>query len=87
MDFMIGLSLSADWKDNNYNLILVIVGQLTKIVYYKLVKVTIVALELAEVILDDVVWYHGLPDSIVTNKSLLFTSKFWLLLCYFFGIK
>ena len=45
-------------------------------VYYKSVKVTINAQELAEVILDIVVWHHGLPDLIVTNKSLVLTSKF-----------
>ena len=56
-------------------------------VHYKLVKVTIDAPRLAEVIFNIVVWHHGMPDSIVSNRSLLFTSKFWLLLCYFLGIK
>ena len=56
-------------------------------VYYKPVQVTINALGLVEVILDVVVWQHGLLDSIMTDKSLLFISKFWSLLCYFFGIK
>ena len=56
-------------------------------VHYKLVKVTIGAPGLAEVIKDIVVWYHGLPNSVVTNRGLLFTSKFGSLLCYFFGVK
>ena len=56
-------------------------------VYYKLVKVIIDTLRLAKVILDVVVWHNGLLNSIMSNKSLLFPSKFWLLLCYFFGIK
>ena len=56
-------------------------------VHYKPIKVTIDAPELAEVILDVVVWHYGLADSIVTNRSLFFTSKFWSSLCYFFGIK
>ena len=56
-------------------------------VHYELVKVTIDALGLAEVIPDVVVWHHGLPDSIVTDKDSLFTSKFWLSLCYFLNIK
>ena len=47
--------------------------------YYKPVKVTIITTRLAEVILDMVVWYHGLPDLIVLDKSLLFTLKFWSL--------
>ena len=56
-------------------------------VYYKPVKVTIDAPGLAEVIFDMVVWHHRLPNSIVTDRGLLFTSKFWSLLCYFLGIK
>ena len=84
---MTGLPLSADWKGNNYNSILITVDQLTKMVHYKSIKVTINAPELAEVIIDVVVRHHGLPDSIVTNKSSLFTSKFWSSLCYFLGIK
>ena len=56
-------------------------------VYYKLVKVSINAPDLAKVIIDMVMRYHSLPDSIVTDWGSLFTSKFWLLLCYFLGIK
>ena len=56
-------------------------------VYYKLVKVTINALGLAEVIIDVVVRHYELPDLIVTDQWLLLTSKFWSLLCYFLGIK
>ena len=55
MDFVSGLPLSADWKGDNYNSILVIVNRLTKMMYYEPVKVTIDALELAEVIIDVVV--------------------------------
>ena len=87
MDFVIGLPLSSDWKNNNYNLILVIVDQLTKMVYYEPVKVSIDALGLAEVIIDVVIWHHGLLNSIVTDRGSFFTSKFWSLLCYFLGVK
>ena len=31
--------------------------------------------------------YHGFPNSIVTNRGFFFTSKLWLLLYYFLGIK
>ena len=55
MDFVTDLPLSTDWKGDNYNSILVIVNYLTKIVHYKLVKVTINALRLAEVIIDMIV--------------------------------
>ena len=56
-------------------------------VHYKPVKITLNASKLAEVIIDMVVRHHGLPDSTVTDWGSLFTLKFWLLLCYFLGIK
>ena len=72
MDFVTSLPLSADWKGDSYDSILVIVNRLTKMVYYKPVKVTIDAPGLAKVIIDVVVRHHGLPDSIVTDRGLLF---------------
>ena len=67
MDFVTGLPISTDWKGTNYNLILVIVDRLTKMVYYEPVQITIHAPGLAEVILDFVARHHGLPDSIVSD--------------------
>ena len=87
IDFVTGLPILTDWKGDSYDSILVIVDWLTKMVHYEPVKVTIDAPGLAEVIIDVVVRHHGLPDSIVTNRGLLFTLKFWSLLCYFLGIK
>ena len=87
MDFVTNLPILTDWKGDSYDLILVIVNRLMKMVHYKLVIITIDALSLAEVIINLVVRYHELPDSIVTDRGSLFTSKFWSLLCYFLGIK
>ena len=87
MDFVTGLPVSIDWKGDSYDSILVIVNRLTKMVHYKPIKITLNAPGLAEVIMDVVVCQHGLPDSIVTDRGSLFTSKFWLSLCYFVGIK
>ena len=76
MNFVTGLLVSTDWKGKSYDFILVIVNRLTKMVHYKPVKVTIDAPGLAEVIFDVVVWHHSLLNSIVSDKGLLFTSKF-----------
>ncbi len=76
MDFVTGLSISADWKDDSYDLILVIVDRLTKMVHYVPIKVTIDTLGLAEVIIDVVVRHYKVPKSIVTDWGSLFTSKF-----------
>lgn len=52
---MTGLPVSINCKGETYHSILVIVNRLTKIVYYKPVKVTIDASGLAKVILKVVV--------------------------------
>ncbi len=87
MDFVTRLPVSTNWKGDTYDLILVIISRLTKMVHYESVKVTIDTSGLAEVILDMVVRYHGLPNSIMSDWGLVFISKFWSLLCYFLRIK
>ncbi len=67
MDFITGFPISANWKGDSYNSILVIVDQLTKMVHYEPVKVTINALGLAKVIINMVVRHHGVPESIVKD--------------------
>ena len=67
MDFMTELPVSTDWKDKSYDLILVIVDRLTKMVYYKPTKIRIDAPGLAEVIIDIVERHYGLFNSIIID--------------------
>ena len=60
------LSILAEWKSDSYDSVLVMVDQFTKIVYYKPVKVAM-APGLAIVIIDVVIYYHGVPKSIVMD--------------------
>ena len=71
IDFVTRLPILANWKGDSYDSILVIVDRLTKMVYYKPVKVTINALGLAKVILNVIIWHHGISNSIVTDRSSL----------------
>ena len=87
IDFVIGLPISADWKDDSYDSILVIVNRLTKMIYYVLVKVTINIPGLAKVIINVIMRHHKVSELIVIDWGLFFTSKFWSSLCYFLGIK
>ena len=87
MDFVTGLSLSANWKGNSYDSILIIDNHLIKIVHYIPVQVTINILGLVEVIIDMIIRYYGLLDSIISDCKAIFMFKFWSLLCYFLGIK
>lgn len=84
---MTGLPLSATWKGDSYNLILVIIDHLTKIMYYKSSKITINASRLTKIIIDMIMQYYGLMDSIISDCGAIFTSKFWSLLYYFLSIK
>ena len=87
MNFVTGFLILANWKGDTYDSILVIVDQLTKIVHYKPVKVTISRTGQVKVIINMVVHDYKVPKSIIRNSSLLFTSKFWFSLCYFLEIK
>ncbi len=67
IDFVIGLLISANWKGDSYNLILIIVDRLTKIVHYEPIKVTIDAPGLVKVIIIVAIHYYGVPESIVMD--------------------
>ena len=87
MDFVTGSPISTNWKGDSYDSILVVVDRLTKRVHYELVQTTIDAPRIAEIIINFIVWHHGLSNLIVSNRGSVFTSKFWSSLCYFLGIK
>lgn len=76
MDFITGLPVSTNKKSKIYNSMLVIVDRLIKIVYYNFAKVTINAAGLAKVIINVIVQYHSLSNSIIHNKGSVFISKF-----------
>lgn len=56
-----------DDKEDNFNLILVIIDRLTKMIYNKPVKIIIYVASIAKVIIDVAVRHHGLFDLIITN--------------------
>ena len=87
MDFVTGILLLIDCKDDSYDVILIMVNQLIKMVYYKVLRTTIDTMGLTEVSINIIMRYHGLSELINSDQSSLFTSKFWSLLCYFLSIK
>lgn len=76
MNFVISLPILINWKSKTYNSILIIVDCLTKIIYYKLVKIIINAPSLAKIMIYIIIYHHNFLDSIVNNQKLVFTSKF-----------
>ena len=67
MDFVIGFLISANWEGDSYNLILIIVDRLMKMVYYEPIKITIDVSSLIEVIINVVVYYYKVLKSIITD--------------------
>lgn len=55
INFVTSFSFSINLKGEIYNLILVIVDQLIKMIYYKLINIIINAPRLAKVILDIII--------------------------------
>lgn len=80
---MTDLLIPINWKKDSYNSIFVIVARLTKVIYYKPVQIIIDITNLAEVMFNVIIQYHGLPDFIVNNKESFFTFNFRSSLYYF----
>ena len=78
MDFIVKLPLSKNTITNiKYDSILVVVDRLTKYAHFIPWKGKGNAEDLAKVILKEIIANHGIPQSIISDRDKLFTSKFW----------
>lgn len=73
MDFVFGLPPDKLQRTG----IVVFVDRLSKMVHMAPVHATVTAEETAAIFLDVVFRHHGLPDSIVSDRDVRFTSAFW----------
>nr|GFC37429.1 hypothetical protein [Tanacetum cinerariifolium] len=73
MDFVTKLPKSSQGHDTVW----VIVDRLTKSAIFTLIRETDPMDKLARIYLKEVVTRHGIPVSIISNRDLRFTSKFW----------
>ena len=83
MDFLMPIPKSK----NEHNAILVIVDRLIKMAHFISTTDKVTAKETAELFLQNVFRYHGLPDDIVSDCDPRFTSYFWKSLHKILGIK
>jgi hypothetical protein len=60
-----------------YDSIWVILDQLTTVAHFIPVKTTYSGLQLAELYMLMIVYLHGVPKKIVSDRGTQFTSKFW----------
>ena len=87
MDFVTGLPESKAWNETTYDSILVVVDRLTKMTHYISITKTVIAENLAEILIRKIIKLHDLSSSITTNKNSIFISKYHDALCYALKIK
>ncbi|KAB5587418.1 reverse transcriptase [Ceratobasidium theobromae] len=83
LDFVFGLP--ADDKGNTG--ILVFVCRLSKMVHLAPVRDKVTGKQAAQLFLDSVFRYHGLPETIVSDRDPRFTGAFWDTLFQLLGTK
>ena len=73
MDFVVSLPcFQAD-----YNVIWVIVNRLTKSTHFLVIRNNFTLDRLAKLYIDEIVKFHGVSMSIVSDRDPGFTSRFW----------
>ena len=70
MDFVVGLPHSKD----GYDSIWMIVDRLTKLANFLPVKANY---SIAKLYVKHIVYLHGVPISIISDRGSVFTSRFW----------
>ena len=73
MDFVSGFPLTQQKHDSVW----VIVEKLTKLAHFIPVRMDYSMDRLAELYVEEIVRLHGVPLSIVSNRDLCFTLRFW----------
>ena len=73
MDFVVGLPKTVGQHDSVW----VIVDRYTKSTHFWPVKSTYTVDQYAELYVREIVRLHGVPNSIVSDRDPIFTSKFW----------
>jgi transposase InsO family protein len=73
MDFIVGLPRTQA----GYDSIWVIVDHLTKVAHFIPVKTTYSGAKLTELYKSRIVYLHGVPKKIMSDRGSQFTSKFW----------
>ena len=73
MDFVFGFPLTQGKHDS----IWVIIDRLTKLAHLLPVRLDYSMDLLAELYVNEIVWLHGIPLSIVSDRNPRFTSRFW----------
>jgi hypothetical protein len=73
MDFIMGLPRTQ----SGYDALWVIVDRLTKVAYFRPIKTTYTRPQLAKLYMPRIVYFHGVPMRIVSDRETQVILKFW----------
>ena len=73
MNFMTHLPRTP-WR---HDVVWLIVDQLTKSTHFLAVRMTFTLEEFCRMYIREIVWLHGVPVSIVSDRDPRFTTHFW----------
>ena len=74
MDFIVGLPLMARRHDS----IFVVVDTLMKSSHFVPMRATYQAPDIAIIFISEIVWLHGVPKKIISDRGSVFTGRFWM---------
>ncbi len=86
MNMITGLPLSKH-SDSVYDVILMIVDRYIKMTQYISISKTLIAMQLADIFFEKIVCHYRTLKEIVSDRGLIFTSSYWLKVCYQMKIK
>ena len=73
MDFVAGLPLTRRKHDSVW----VVVDRLTKLAHFLPIRTDYALDKMVELYISEIVWLHGIPISIISDRDMRFTSRFW----------
>ncbi len=86
MDFVVKLPRS-EFLGQTYDSILVVVDRFSKYAHFLPCNESQNATQMAMLLSDRIVRYHGIPKAIISDRDKLFTSKYWKSLMEQLGVK
>jgi len=86
MNMITGLS-SSKHSDSVYDVIRMIVDRYIKMTQYISISKTLTAMQLADIFFEKIVCHYRALKEIVSDRGSIFTSSYWLKVCYQMKIK
>lgn len=86
IDFVVPLPESRN-RDGQYDSITVVICLLTAMVHLVPSRINYNATQLAELVFENIYKLHGLPQTIISDRDVLFISTFWSRLHRLIGTK